>query len=740
MISFRKPAMVLLFNCFIFLAISVSAFGQKPLAHFKSDASFGCSPFVVNFTDQTTGSPTKWEWDLGNGSKSNLKSPSAIYFTPGTYTVTLTASNVSGSSTKSATVTVYENPKPKFTTDKQEGCAPVQVRFSDKSEAGNNSVNAKWMWDFGNRVQSTQQNPTNKYTTPGIFTVVLKVTNDKGCSAIFAEDKHVKVNAGVTLGFSNSAVADCKAPFDINFTNSSTGAGTINYIWKFGDGGTSSGNNATNIYKAPGNYSVTLIGTNNEACTDTLTKDITLSETKTDFKWSDTNCAKTPLVFTNISSPAPNSSTWEFADGSIVNGPTTVKDFPAPGQYKVKLTNTYSACVEATEKIVTIAMIPKASFTASVLGRCTPGLKVDFVNTSSDAVKYIWNFGDSSALVTTSDNTASHVFDKKGSFKVSLTAFSNGGCSQTFVLPDSIVIGPPVIMSMSIPPGGCAPLKIYPKTIVSAGANIVSYEWDFGDGVTEKNKTPEHTYTAVGKYYITARIVTDDGCTILKRDSIQIGDHSKLAFTAAPRDVCAIVPVIFTNESEPIKAKYKWEFGYGGNSSVYSPTYTYNDTGYFQVRLESNNNGCVDTLLSAENYIHIKAPIARFSYKPYCNAEFQYQFVDESLFDPGSENRRTWKWIFPDGSISNGAIPPLYTFPGPGVYEVALTISNGNCIHVKNTSVKIVNRVVALSFNIDKGCKPTVVALGAVSENLQNVARYRWELEGLDTVTTSSAL
>ena len=94
------------------------------------------------------------------------------------------------------------------------------------------------MWDFGNGVQSELQNPVVKYTSTGTFTVVLKVTNDKGCTNVFTEEKLIQVNQGVTLGFTNSAVATCQPPFNIQFTNSSTGAGTINYTWKLSGGGT----------------------------------------------------------------------------------------------------------------------------------------------------------------------------------------------------------------------------------------------------------------------------------------------------------------------------------------------------------------------------------------------------------------------------------------------------------------------------------------------------------------------
>lgn len=52
---------------------------------------------AIQFTDTSTGSPTSWLWNFGDGTTSTLQNPSKTYATPGTRTVTLTATNANGS-------------------------------------------------------------------------------------------------------------------------------------------------------------------------------------------------------------------------------------------------------------------------------------------------------------------------------------------------------------------------------------------------------------------------------------------------------------------------------------------------------------------------------------------------------------------------------------------------------------------------------------------------------------------
>jgi PKD repeat protein len=64
----------------------------------------------VSFTDQSTGDPTQWSWDFGDGGTSTAKNPSHTYDEPGTYTVRLTATNSAGSdtATRSGYITVTD--------------------------------------------------------------------------------------------------------------------------------------------------------------------------------------------------------------------------------------------------------------------------------------------------------------------------------------------------------------------------------------------------------------------------------------------------------------------------------------------------------------------------------------------------------------------------------------------------------------------------------------------------------
>jgi PKD repeat protein len=72
-----------------------------PIADFVGNPTSGVAPLTVDFTDLSTGDPTSWSWDFGDGvGGSALQNPSYIYNNPGTYTVELTATNTYGSDTE----------------------------------------------------------------------------------------------------------------------------------------------------------------------------------------------------------------------------------------------------------------------------------------------------------------------------------------------------------------------------------------------------------------------------------------------------------------------------------------------------------------------------------------------------------------------------------------------------------------------------------------------------------------
>ncbi|AKB61310.1 hypothetical protein MSMAP_1325 [Methanosarcina mazei SarPi] len=80
---------------------------QKPIADFWESPKSGNVPLNVTFTDNSTGSPTAWNWNFGDGTiNSTLQNPVHTYSTAGDYTVVFTASNAAGSSTVTGLIRV----------------------------------------------------------------------------------------------------------------------------------------------------------------------------------------------------------------------------------------------------------------------------------------------------------------------------------------------------------------------------------------------------------------------------------------------------------------------------------------------------------------------------------------------------------------------------------------------------------------------------------------------------------
>ena len=149
-----------------------------------------CEGIATQFTDQSTPDPLggnidTWFWDFGDGNTSTLQNPAHTYLTAGTYTVTLTATDVNGCVGYSTqTITVLTLPTTDFTfTEECEGFATV---FTDASTNGSGTIDT-WFWDFGDGNTSTLQKPAHTYLTAGTYTVTLTDTDDKGSLGYYTQ-------------------------------------------------------------------------------------------------------------------------------------------------------------------------------------------------------------------------------------------------------------------------------------------------------------------------------------------------------------------------------------------------------------------------------------------------------------------------------------------------------------------------------------------------------------------------
>ncbi len=153
-----------------------------PTAAFSVTENVGGDPFTVSVTDQSTGNPTSWEWDFGDGGTSTEQNPTHTYAAEGTYTITLTASNASGSSMTSGSVTIVDPPDAPvadFELLTNVFADPFRVRVVDQSSGGTPDT-YEINWGDGTSDNGTGFPPSTTdhiYGGAGSFTVRMTLTN-----------------------------------------------------------------------------------------------------------------------------------------------------------------------------------------------------------------------------------------------------------------------------------------------------------------------------------------------------------------------------------------------------------------------------------------------------------------------------------------------------------------------------------------------------------------------------------
>ena len=337
----------------------------NPVASFTADQTRGNADLPVQFTDTSTGSPTSWAWNFGDGNISSDPNPAHTYTTAGTYTVALTVSRDGGPASTKTGQQIDVKPVAGFTAGTTRGNAPFAVQFTDAS-TGNPDTHS---WDFGDGATSSDPNPAHTYTTAGTYTVALTVTGggqahtEVKAAYITAVDPGVppaaEFRANTTGGY---------APLVVRFFDQSQGD-VDEWLWNFGDGATSAGQNPVHTYTTAGTYTVTLTVQKAGAQSDTRTKTayVTVDDPKPVANFTANKLrGEAPLTvqFTDTSTGAPPlTRAWDFGDGtnSDLRNPTHVFDHDGEGArtYTVTLTVTNSGDGDVKTTAITVVAPPQ---------------------------------------------------------------------------------------------------------------------------------------------------------------------------------------------------------------------------------------------------------------------------------------------------------------------------------------------------------------------------------------------
>ncbi len=700
--------------------ISVTA-GAQLRASFSATPASGCSPLIVSFTDESTGSPNQWQWDLGNGTVSFLQHPSATYFTPGKYTIKLVIKNNEGedSLTKTDYIEVFPQPVVDFSVSDTSGCYPLAVQFTDASTTATGNI-VSWLWDFGDGATSTLQNPSNVYASARNFAVTLQVKNSNGCVSTYTKESYIKINTGVLAQFSNNNPQTCTAPVTVNFNDQSTGTGTLSYQWDFGDGNASTATNPSHIYTSNGSYTVKLIVTNSTGCSDTIVKPnaVTIGSVLAGFNTPGNTCQGVRAQFTNTSAPAPASVLWNFGDNTTSTLLSPGHIYANAGTFSVKMVANFGACKDSITKTVTILPSPVTAFFASDTTNCKTPLATNFTGQAGNAASYLWNFGDGG---TSTQASPSHTYTAFGNYNVKLIVTGINGCTDSLSKSNYIVVKKPKATITNLPDSGCMPLtKTFNLTVTSIDP-VTSYLWNFGDGNTSTDASPTHIYSSEGAYDVSVIILTANGCTDTAkiRRGIVTNGKPTINFSANPRNTCAKTSVVFSDLSSTGVNKWLWDFGDSTFSTTKNPTHLYLDTGYFDIKLKAWKGGCADSLL-VPMYIHISPPIAKFTIKSTCANRYQRVFTDQSV---GADE---WHWDFGDGTTSTEQ-NPAHSYNATGQYGVTLRVINhaSGCDHSATIQIRITDVSPQFSTADTSVCKNVNIRFNT-GLNTAAINSYNW--------------
>ena len=622
-----------------------------------------CLGGSTSFTDLTTGTPSLWEWNFGDGSPvDNTQNPVHVYAAPGIYPIQLITENAFGCvDTLNSSVEVYPLPVADFTFTVV--CLNSISAFTDNSTGA-----VTWQWDFGDGTPfGAGPNPMHTYTAAGNFDVELVVTNAFGCTDTMVQT--ITVNPNPVSDF--NATTACHTYPNL-FTDNSTGA--VLWTWDFGDG-TAPDNNASpnHVYANPGTYSVDLLVENIFGCTHSSTQLVdVLIQPQADFTYTNV-CAGQSVQMTDLSTNNPTTFQWDFGDGSPLDFSQHPSHLFFPGGvYNVTyIVGNIAGCMDTLIVPVNVYTVPVPDFSADTV--CLFSVTT-FTDLTVDAVPidtWYYDFSDGNQSFS---QHPTYIFQNPGTYNVTLTVTNINGCDSSITKP-VLVADIPVadFIADTVCTGNATTF-----TDVSTGLPS-SWAWTFGDGNSSlTGPVTQHTYASPGTYIVSLLVSGGGGaCSDQVFELVEVSDNVN-AGIIAPDTICDGNTVNFTDNSTITTGTidfFTWDFGDGTTANTVNASHTYAGPGTYTVtHTVSSAGGCVSS--AAWDVTITDSPVAAFNELSACeNAVTLF----EDLSTIGSGTITTWLWDFGDGTTSS-LQSPTHVYTTDGNFNVTLTVtSNFGC-------------------------------------------------------------
>ncbi|MFN5333733.1 MAG: PKD domain-containing protein [Bacteroidota bacterium] len=364
--------------------------------------------------------------------------------------------------------------------------------------------------------------------TAGVFGNVNPASDGGGCNLGMAKILFDFTGVDVDLKPIGARQLNFCLPATVEFID------TVNtakqFIWVWGDGSkndTTTGNIRRHTYTTAGFFNVTLIGIDPNTCNlrDTASIRIRVTTDSVALKFDAIRrppCTSLTFDFFNrtdklssIPNFGPRSFVWKWGDGSkndtvpgFAPNPAS-HTFPGPGSYNVRLILIDTAFCNAGDSIsilnFQVASTIRAGFTVS--NGCVP-LRPVIRDTSLGAATYDWVTSDGQRSALAQPN---FIFNTPGTYTIKQIIFNNNSCNLKDSTERTLIVFTPPTAGFTYNP---FPSKENEPTrfTSTASADVVKWDWDFGDGSRSDQKDPTHQFNATGFYNVCQIVTNANGC------------------------------------------------------------------------------------------------------------------------------------------------------------------------------------------------------------------------------------
>ncbi|CAN5556274.1 hypothetical protein BH11BAC2_BH11BAC2_04510 [soil metagenome] len=403
------------------------------------------------------------------------------------------------------------------------------------------------------------------------------------------------------------------------------------------------------------------------------------------------------ITFPQSSLITPNFSTDQSPNNLIYPIGST-------GIHYVELTETDSNGNQTIylDSVTTAILPPEASFTSTPACENKLVQFTDFSTACSGTITgWNWNFGDTNGSII---QNPVHSYLTGGNYIVNLTVYTSNGDSSSY--QQSITVAANPLANYTFTDSICSGSTVlFTDNSVANSGSISTWDWKFGDNLTDNSINPSHIYQSEGIFQATLIVTASTGCLDSISQYVHILTLPTSAFTVS--NSCLGEIAQFNNTSSinsGIISSYSWDFGDNSTSNIQNPAHDFGIIpGNFIVTLISTSDfGCSDTMMQNIRIGNRPQPWFILNTDTAC-AGNNISCTDSSVIAAGDSIIARY-WDFGDGTTDSTSLNPTHAYQNPGSYTITLTVvSPSSCDSIITRNIFVIESPVA-NFTTNNVC------------------------------------